>query len=196
MMLTDVGPRMVDAYTIGHSERVADLACELATDRGFRPRSMIWFRIGALLHDIGKIAVPVEILNKPGPLTKREREQINVHPIAGEKLLADLGLPWDLSPMIRHHHERWNGTGYPDQLKGDEIPLTARILTIADVYDALTTNRAYRAAYTSDRAIEIMLSESGTTFDPTLLQLFVTRTVPRRRRLAPIAAGSPYRLDR
>lgn len=196
MLLTDVGPRTVDAYTIGHSERVADLACDLAADRGFRPRSMIWFRIGALLHDIGKIAVPGEILSKPGPLTKREREEINVHPIAGERLLADLGLPWDLSPMIRHHHERWDGTGYPDQLKGDEIPLNARILTIADVYDALTTTRAYRAAYTSDRAIEIMLSESGTTFDPALLQLFLTRTLPRRQRLALTGVGSPYTPDR
>jgi putative nucleotidyltransferase with HDIG domain len=196
MALADIAPRAVDPYTIGHSERVADLACELAADRGFRPRSMIWFRIGALLHDIGKIAVPAEILSKPGPLTKREREQMNVHPLVGEKLLADLGLPWDLSPMIRHHHERWDGTGYPDQLKGDEIPLNARILTIADVYDALTTTRSYRGAHTANRAVEIMLSESGSTLDPVLLQLFLTRTLPRRRRLVPTGGGAPYTLDR
>jgi HD-GYP domain-containing protein (c-di-GMP phosphodiesterase class II) len=168
-----------DRYTQGHCERVADLACSLAADYGIEESSMLWFRMGALLHDVGKITIPIEVLNKAGPLTEREFEQMKLHPVAGEVLLAGVEFPWDVKPMVRHHHERWDGRGYPDQLAGEEIPLTARILCIADVYDALTTTRSYRAAYSPDHAARIMASESARGFDPELLALFLTKTLPR-----------------
>ena len=170
-----------DSYTQGHSVRVADLACALATDIGFDARLLLWFRMGALLHDVGKVLVPVEILNKRGMLDPEEEQIMRLHPESGEALIAGVHFPWDLRPMIRHHHERWDGTGYPDRLSGRDIPVTARILCIADVYDALTSTRSYREAYPPAVAISIMLAESGLAFDPELLQVFIERTLPAWR---------------
>jgi len=171
-----------DSYTQGHCQRVADVATLLAMDCGLEPASLLWFRMGALLHDVGKIAVPLEILNKRGALLPEELQVMREHPVVGEDLVAHVNFPWDVRPMIRHHHERWDGTGYPDAIAGDAIPHTARILCVADVYDALTSTRSYREAYTPDVAIAIMAAESGQTFDPAILQIFVEQTLPRLRR--------------
>jgi putative nucleotidyltransferase with HDIG domain len=167
-----------DHYTQGHCERVADYACALARDAGVEESALLWFHMGALLHDVGKITVPGEILNKTGPLSPSEASVMREHPARGEELIAGIGFPWDIRPMIRHHHERWNGRGYPDRLAGLQIPLAARILCIADVFDALTSTRSYRAAYSASEAAALMRDDSGTTFDPTLLVVFLERTLP------------------
>ena len=169
-----------DPYTMGHCDRVAELACALAREIGLDEITMFWFRMGALLHDVGKIVVPTEVLNKNGPLTVEERELIERHPEAGVDLLRDIEFPWDILPMIRGHHERWDGTGYPDRLAGEAIPQSARILCVADVYDALTTDRPYRAGFSPARALEIMMADSGRLFDPAILDAFV-RMLDRRQ---------------
>jgi len=161
-----------DAYTLGHCERVADYACALARDVGMDEITMFWFRIGALLHDVGKIVVPSEILNKPGPLTAEEREVMQLHAAAGYDLLRDIDFPWDVLPMVRGHHERWAGGGYPDGLAGEAIPLTARIICVADVFDALTSDRPYRKGFSREDALALMTGESGKTFDPDLFARF------------------------
>jgi putative nucleotidyltransferase with HDIG domain len=163
-----------DPYTLGHCERVAHYASALARDVGFDEMTMFWFRIGALLHDVGKIVVPSEILNNTGPLSEEEREIMQRHPEAGESLLRDIDFAWDILPMIRGHHERWDGRGYPDRLAGESIPMSARILCVADVYDALTSDRPYRAAFTRDDALFMMRGQAGMMFDPNLLGKFTT----------------------
>ena len=172
-----------DRYTQGHCERVAFFACVLADSAGFNGRSLFWFRIGALLHDIGKIIVPTEVLNKPGKLTDEEWAIMKRHPEAGLELVSDIDFPGDIHAIIRNHHERWDGTGYPDGLKGEEIPFAARILCVADVYDALTTTRSYRPGLTHARAAEIMRSSAG-QFDLELLETFLgwaeTADIPGR----------------
>jgi diguanylate cyclase (GGDEF)-like protein len=161
-----------DLYTRGHCERVADYACALAEAAGMDVETLLWFRMGAMLHDVGMLVVPPEVLNKQSALTDEERELIRRHPVAGEELLADIDFPWDIRPMVRHHHERWEGGGYPDGLLGEAIPLSARVLCIADVYDALTTDRSYRAAHSRENALLIMSGEAARTFDPALLATF------------------------
>jgi putative nucleotidyltransferase with HDIG domain len=162
-----------DLYTLGHCERVADYACALARDVGFDDITMFWFRIGALLHDVGKIVVPLEVLNKPGRFTPEEREIMERHAPAGAELLADIDFPWDILPMVRGHHEKWDGTGYPDKLAGENIDITARITCIADVFDALTTDRPYRPGFTVDEALTMMTKDVGKMFDPALFPRFV-----------------------
>jgi putative nucleotidyltransferase with HDIG domain len=162
-----------DHYTQGHCERVAFFACVLADSMGMDSRSLFWFRLGALLHDIGKIIVPTEVLNKTGPLTGEEWEMMKRHPEAGLELVADIDFPGDVRVVIRNHHERWDGTGYPDGLAGEEIPFAARILCVADVYDALTTARSYRDSMSHTRAAEEMRASPG-QFDPQLLEAFLS----------------------
>jgi putative nucleotidyltransferase with HDIG domain len=161
-----------DAYTLGHCERVADIACAIATDFGLDETTLFWFRVGALLHDVGKVVVSVDILNKAGPLTPEERAIMERHPVAGVELLRDVDFPWDVIPMIRGHHERWDGHGYPDALAGDAIPLAARILCVADVYDALTSDRPYRRAFEPREALRLMQADVGRQFDPEILARF------------------------
>jgi putative nucleotidyltransferase with HDIG domain len=161
-----------DRYTQGHCERVAHLACSLAAAAGLDQKILTWFRMGALLHDLGKIAVPSSILNKPGRLTTEEWGIMKKHPEAGVELLKGIEFPWDIRPMVRHHHERWNGTGYPHGLAGEDIPLSARILCLADVFDALTTDRSYRSGLPADQALAVMRDEAGSTFDPLLFRVF------------------------
>jgi putative nucleotidyltransferase with HDIG domain len=168
-----------DRYTQGHCERVAEYACALAEDADVEADVLLWFRMGALLHDVGKIMVPSAILNKAGPLTDEEFAIMKDHPARGETLVSGAGFPWDIRPMIRHHHERWDGRGYPDRLAGEQIPRAARILCIADVFDALTSTRSYRKAYTSAQAVKIMREDAGRVFDPALLETFLTCTLAR-----------------
>jgi putative nucleotidyltransferase with HDIG domain len=161
-----------DHYTQGHCERVAFFACVLADSTGMDSRSLFWFRLGALLHDIGKIIVPTEVLNKAGNLTEEEWAIMKRHPEAGLELVSDIDFPGDVRAIIRNHHERWDGKGYPDGLAGEEIPFAARILCVADVYDALTTARSYRDSLSHTRAVEVMRGSPG-QFDPQLLDAFL-----------------------
>jgi putative nucleotidyltransferase with HDIG domain len=160
-----------DRYTSGHCERVAEYACRLASEAGLSERDMVWFRMGAFLHDLGKTEVPEEILNKPGRLTDEERSVMERHTIIGDEMLAPVEFPWDIRPMVRSHHERWDGAGYPDRLSGEAIPLAARILRIADVFDALTTARSYRRPLTPHEALALMEGDEG-SFDPGMFTIF------------------------
>lgn len=161
-----------DRYTQGHCERVADIACALAVRAGVQPRELFWFRIGATVHDVGKLIIPSDLLNKPGKLSPDEWELVKRHPVAGVEMLADMDFPGDVIPMVRSHHERWDGAGYPDGLAGAEIPRAARMLCIADVYDALTSKRSYKGALTHETAMEVMRADIGTQFDPELFAFF------------------------
>jgi putative nucleotidyltransferase with HDIG domain len=142
-----------DTYTFGHSSRVAEYAVAIATAFGMAESDLTAIRVGAHLHDVGKIRVPHELLNKPDRLTVDEFEIIRQHPVYGVELLASVDFPWDVKPIVRWHHEKIDGSGYPDGLRGDEIPLSAQIIGIADVYDALTTARSYRAGLPRGRAL-------------------------------------------
>jgi putative nucleotidyltransferase with HDIG domain len=161
-----------DPYTLGHCERVADYACAILRALDPDASTLFWFRIGALLHDVGKINVPMDVLNKPGKLTPEERALMEGHPVAGVELLKDVEFPWDVLPMVRSHHERWDGKGYPDRLTGEAIPLHARVLALADVFDALTTDRPYRPAFSPQEALRMMREDSGGAFDPSLFPVF------------------------
>lgn len=180
-----------DPYTAGHCARVADLACRLAEDCGFTGRELTWFRMGGFLHDVGKTAVPLEILNKPGKLTDDEWVAMKNHTVAGAEIVEKLNFPWEILPIVRSHHERWNGTGYPDGLAGEEIPLTARILCVADVYDALTTARSYRPALSREEALQIMERDAGVGLDPELFVRFLRLLDADDR--SPIRIGSRVR---
>jgi putative nucleotidyltransferase with HDIG domain len=160
-----------DLYTRGHCQRVAEYACKLAIKAGLVDRDIVWFRMGAFLHDVGKTEVPEEILNKPGRLTDEERLTMERHTVAGDEMLAAIEFPWDVRPMVRSHHERWDGRGYPDRLQNLDIPFSARVLHIADVFDALTTTRSYRQPLTPLAAFQLMESDVG-SFDPELFELF------------------------
>ena len=142
-----------DSYTFGHCERVAQRSLAVARVLALDDTAQTTIRLGAYLHDVGKVRVPHEILNKPGPLTCEEFDLVKMHTIWGLELLAAVEFPWDLKPIIRWHHERYDGTGYPDRLRGDEIPVAAQIVGIVDVYDALTTTRSYRPALSQEAAL-------------------------------------------
>ena len=147
-----------DRYTFGHCERVANYAESVARALGMDALELTTIRVGAYLHDVGKVRVPHEILNKPGPLTPDEFRIMQDHTIYGVELLASIQFPWDIRPIIRSHHERADGKGYPDGLQGEEIPLSAQVIGIVDVWDALTTDRSYRKAMTQEAALEQMAS--------------------------------------
>lgn len=183
-----------DHYTQGHCQRVAFFACVLADSAGMDSRSLFWFRLGALLHDIGKIIVPTEVLNKASGLTDEEWAIMKRHPEAGLELVSDIDFPGDVRAVIRNHHERWDGNGYPDRLAGEEIPFAARILCVADVYDALTTARSYRDSLSHARAADEMRAQQG-QFDPRLLETFLdwageNATVPSVPPRTTISTGS------
>lgn len=142
-----------DSRTFSHCERVARMAVALARALGLDDRTETTILLGAYLHDVGKVRVPHEILHKPGPLTSAELELVRRHPVWGVELLASIEFPWDLKPIIRWHHEHYDGTGYPDRLEGDEIPLAAQIVGIVEAYDTLTTGRFDQAALPPDEAL-------------------------------------------
>lgn len=162
-----------DPYTEGHCERLSRYAVALGRRLGLPEAQLIALRRGGSVHDIGKIAVPEAILQKPGPLTPEEWATMKLHPVSGEKICAPLRSFALVLPIIRHHHEKMDGSGYPDGLVGENIPLIARILTTVDVYDALTTDRPYRAALSAEAAFETMLSEVRRGWwDVNLVELF------------------------
>ncbi|HWC26578.1 MAG TPA: HD domain-containing phosphohydrolase [Solirubrobacteraceae bacterium] len=161
-----------DAYTGRHAERVAAYGLQLADAYGMRLGDQPEIEFGFLLHDAGKVAVPDAILFKPGRLTNAERLIIEQHPVTGSEIVRDIEFLGAARDVIRHHHERWDGTGYPDRLAGEEIPLSARIFAVADTLDALTTNRPYRRASTIAQARAIILQAGGTHFDPEVVEAF------------------------
>jgi diguanylate cyclase (GGDEF)-like protein/putative nucleotidyltransferase with HDIG domain len=186
-----------DRYTQGHCVRVADLACAIAARVGLDETALFWFRIGALLHDVGKLMVPEDVLNKAGKLVEAEWLLMQRHTTAGVEMLSGIEFPWDVRPIVESHHERWDGRGYPHGLVGEQIPLTARILCVADVYDALTSERSYKRALTHDEALELMRRDVGHAFDPEVFAHFeeVARQWPGRLRAAVDAASSSSDAD-
>ncbi len=162
-----------DSYTRGHSEQVMNYAVMLAEGLNLKKEEVELIRHAGLLHDIGKIGVPEGILNKPGKLTLSEFEEIKKHPKAGANIVSNIDSMSPLLPLIKYHHEKYNGRGYPDNLKGKEIPLGARILAVADAYDAMTSNRIYRNAMDVSKATTIIESELGEQFDPDIGKTFV-----------------------
>jgi putative two-component system response regulator len=148
-----------DPYTEGHCDRLSKYSVAMGERLAVSDEILVALRRGGLIHDIGKLAVPEHILLKPGPLTPEERKVMEKHTTEGERICAPLRSFRHVLPIIRHHHEKLDGSGYPDGLKGEQIPLTARILQITDIYDALTTDRPYRQALTPDVAFDIMRKE-------------------------------------
>jgi len=149
-----------DPYTEGHCDRLSRYTVSLGEKIGLSEEQCVALRRGGIVHDIGKVAVPESVLLKPGPLDAAERKIMEEHPIAGERICAPLKSFRNVLPIIRSHHEKQDGTGYPDHLKGDAIPLTARILQTVDIYDSLTTDRPYRKALPREKALEIMWKET------------------------------------
>jgi putative nucleotidyltransferase with HDIG domain len=163
-----------DAYTKQHISRVKDYAVALAHELGMRDTALRAIEYGALLHDIGKIAIPEAILNKAGKLTDEEFEVIKEHPVKGVEILEPVRFPFPVLDVVRSHHERWDGKGYPDALEGREIPIGGRILAVADVFDALTSDRSYRAGWSHERAVEYLMANRNTHFDPEVVDAFLS----------------------
>lgn len=163
-----------DEVTHEHVLRVQIYARGVARLLGCNEAEVEALKAGALLHDIGKIAVPDYILNKPGKLTAAEFEKMKLHTIVGAQILGRVGFQYPVVPIVRHHHERWDGRGYPDSLAGEEIPLTARILTVVDCFDAVREDRQYRKGMTREEAIDFLMQNSGSQYDPRVVGTFVT----------------------
>jgi putative nucleotidyltransferase with HDIG domain len=161
-----------DAYTGKHAERVTAYGMELARAVGLSIEESPQIEFGFLLHDIGKVAVPDAILFKTSKLTSREYELITQHPVVGAEILRDVDFIGEGKLVVRHHHERWDGSGYPDGLSGDEIPLAARVFAVADTLDALTTDRPYRPASEWEQARTEIRRFAGTQFDPSVVAAY------------------------
>lgn len=160
-----------DQTTEKHLRRVQDIALAIGQEMGMERKELEALKAASLLHDVGKIAVPEYILSKPGKLTPEEFKKMSIHPAIGADILETVPFPYAIGPLVRYHHERFDGRGYPEGLKGEEIPLGARILTIVDCYEALTTDRPYRKALSKEEAKEFMLREAGKQFDPELAKI-------------------------
>ena len=161
-----------DRFNSGHSRRVAELATRFGERIDLTPEERELLETGAKLHDIGKIGIPEEILNKPGKLTDGEFDIIKSHPVIGEQILGPLEFLKEVRPIVRHHHERWDGRGYPDGLQGGQIPPLAAVLSIVDAFDALTSDRPYRQGMPETKALEILRDGAGTQWDPDLVRRF------------------------
>jgi putative two-component system response regulator len=164
-----------DAYTKGHCGRVAAYAMALAAEAGYPAEDMEALEFASFLHDIGKIGIRDAVLLKPGPLDEKEWDHMRTHPVKGYEIASQIDMLKPTMPCIRNHHERWDGKGYPDGLRGAAIPLGARIVAIADAYDAMATDRPYKRALPLERCEELLLKNAGVMYDPDLIQVFVTR---------------------
>jgi HD-GYP domain-containing protein (c-di-GMP phosphodiesterase class II) len=162
-----------DPYMRGHSSRVARLAVALGERLGWTGQRLATLRLGGLLHDVGKLAVSVRVLAKPGPLDAAELDAIRIHPVAGAQLLEPFRPSAAALACVLFHHERWDGGGYPTGCAGDSIPIEARVLGLADAFDAMTTRRPYRGALGVSDALHEIVSCAGTQFDPELALQFV-----------------------
>ena len=167
-----------DTYTEAHTERVARAARRLGEQLGLVDEELDALYRGGMVHDIGKIGVPDAILLKPGPLDAAETRVMRQHPVIGERIVSSLKSAAPLLPIIRHHHERYDGRGYPDGLEGDEIPLLARIVAVCDAYDALVNDRPYRQGLEPDAALRILNNGAGAQWDRRLVQLLCEGAVP------------------
>jgi diguanylate cyclase (GGDEF)-like protein/putative nucleotidyltransferase with HDIG domain len=170
-----------DHTTHTHLQRVRTYAVEIAKEIGLSLDEIEALRAAALLHDIGKLAVPEHIINKPGRLTPEEFEKMKVHPLVGAEILDRVAFPYPVAPIVRSHHERWDGSGYPFGLSGEEIPVGARILAVVDCLDALASDRQYRQAMPLDRAMDRVKERSGTWFDPKVVEVLERRYVDLER---------------
>ena len=162
-----------DPYTRGHSARVTALADTVARRLGWDEERLQTLQIGGPLHDIGKLSVPGRILRKPGPLTEDELVEIRTHPEAGARLIDPIHSARCALPYVLHHHERWDGRGYPHRLAGNQIPIEARVLAVADAFDAMTSRRPYRRALGNDEALTEVDRCAGTQFDPEVARAFL-----------------------
>ena len=164
-----------DPYTEGHCERLSRYASDLGRYLGLDEESVVALRRGGFLHDLGKVAIPDEVLKKGSDLTPAERKIMQQHPVIGESICKPLKSLRQVLPIIRHHHEHWNGSGYPDGLAGEDIPLLARVLQVVDVYDALCTERSYKAALSHESAIKVMQEEAHAgLWDPNIVRAFIS----------------------
>ena len=162
-----------DAYTEGHSERVTKISKAIALNMSLPKEKIRILERAAKLHDIGKIGIPEAILNKPGALTEEEYNYIKKHPVISEEICSSIPSLQPILPIIRHHHERYDGKGYPDALKGNDIPLEARIIAVADCFDAMFTKRPYRDKLPKDRIISIFTAGAGSQWDESIVSVFV-----------------------
>jgi diguanylate cyclase (GGDEF)-like protein/putative nucleotidyltransferase with HDIG domain len=162
-----------DQTTHCHVRRVQIYAAGMGEVFDLTPNEIAALKAGALLHDIGKLAVPPHILNKPGPLTPAEFEKMKIHTVVGAQILGRVDFPYPVLPIIRHHHEQWDGRGYPDRLRGEQIPITARILSVVDCFDSLREDRPFRRGMTLDEATAFLLRGSGIHFDPFVVEQFL-----------------------
>ena len=163
-----------DAYTGKHADRVTAYGIEIARAMGLSLADEPRVEFGFLLHDIGKVAIPDAILYKPGSLTEKERALMAQHPLIGSEIVAGIEFLSEAAQVVRSHHERWDGNGYPDGLRGEEIPLAARVFAVADVLDALTTDRPYRPALPLAEARRMIVAAAGTQFDPRVIEAFAS----------------------
>ncbi|MFO8041585.1 MAG: HD-GYP domain-containing protein [Alkalispirochaeta sp.] len=182
-----------DSYTAGHNVRVALLAVRLGEALRLPPEQLRALAQGGVIHDVGKVHVPDAILNKSGPLTDEERAIIQEHPVTGYQMCRHLGLMQAEMEVIRSHHERWDGSGYPDRLAGRQIPFLARVLAVADVFDAVTSSRSYRDAWSHDRAHQLIEDEAGRHFDPTCVAAWKTLSHEGLARITEIQGFSSTR---
>ena len=164
-----------DHSTHSHLHRVRTYAVEIGRELGLAGENLDALRAAALLHDIGKLAVPDHIINKPGRLTPEEFEKMKIHPIVGAEILEKVAFPYPVAPIVRSHHEKWDGSGYPDGLREEEIPIGARILSVVDCLDALTADRQYRKALPLAAAMQVIVEESGKAFDPLVVEVLQRR---------------------
>ena len=181
-----------DQTTHEHLGRVQVYAVEVAKELKLEGGELDAVRAAALLHDIGKLAVPEHIISKPGRLTPEEFDKMKIHPVVGAEILDRVQFPYPVVPIVRHHHEKWDGRGYPDGLKAEEIPIGARIIAAVDCLDALASDRQYRRALPLDEAMQVVINESGTSFDPQIVEILARRY----RELEVLAKGAQLELGR
>src|SRR5215472_14980348 len=167
-----------DQTTHCHVRRVQLYATGLGQVFGLSHSEIAALKSGALLHDVGKLAVPAHILNNPGRLTTAEFEKVKIHTVVGAQILSRVDFPYPVIPIVRHHHEQWDGRGYPDGLRGPQIPITARIFSVVDAFDSVREDRPFRRGMTQDEAIALLRRGSGTHFDPEVVEEFI-KHLPR-----------------
>ncbi|MDF2929243.1 HD-GYP domain-containing protein [Anaerospora sp.] len=162
-----------DNYTFGHSSEVATISMDVARELKLSQEELFKLNVASILHDVGKIGIPDQVLNKPDKLTSDEYDLIKLHPSIGAKIIASIPSPTEIATMIRHHHARWDGAGYPDNLAGAGIPLGSRIIAVADCYQAIVSDRPYRKGRSHEEAVEEIRRCSGSQFDPLVVEAFL-----------------------
>ncbi len=183
-----------DPMTEHHCQRLAHLAARVGTRAGLDTIDLEGVAYGALLHDVGKIGVPEAFLNKPGPLTEEEQTVMRRHPEIGERICRPLEASPTLLPIVRHHHEHWDGSGYPDGLRGEQTPLGARIVSLVDAFDAMTHDRPYRAALPVEQGLDELVRHAGRQFDPDLVPLLLDEIERRGAAFVPVTTFPPTAL--